>query len=161
MLPTLLPIFSIIFLYFILQVKTRLETSQGVPPQPKGTVTSVMATPQDRHLTEPEKWDTKNIVHRSYSSQYGAFLPYFLICPFFLTRISLTFSQPIPPGAECLHMAPPPPRHWPQRPPGITIRTINIRYCRRFGLAQAIREVERGGFDVMLLTKTKIQSEAY
>ena len=28
-------------------------------------------------------------------------------------------------------------------------------------MAQAIREVERGGFDVMLLKKTKIQSEAY
>ena len=31
----------------------------------------------------------------------------------------------------------------------------------RLGLAQAIRAVDCGGFDVMLLTETKIQSEAY
>ena len=75
MLPILLPIFSIIFLYFILQVKTRLDTSQGVPPHTKRPVTSEMATPQGRRLPYPEMEDTKNIVHRSYSSQYGAFLP--------------------------------------------------------------------------------------
>ena len=39
--------------------------------------------------------------------------------------------------------------------------TLNIRDGWGFRLAQAIRAVERGGFDVMLLTKTKIQLEAY
>ena len=59
-------------------------------------------------------------------------------------------------------MAPPlMPHRRPPLPPRLTIGTLNIRYGWGFGLAQAIREVERGGFDMMLLTETKIQSEAY
>ena len=38
---------------------------------------------------------------------------------------------------------------------------MNIQDGQGFGLAQAIRAVEREFFVVMLLTKTKIQSEAY
>ena len=60
-----------------------------------------------------------------------------------------------------LHTAPPPPRRRTQRPPRIAIGNLNIWDNQGFGLAQAIRAVERGGFDVMLTTKTKIQSEAY
>ena len=35
------------------------------------------------------------------------------------------------------------------------------RYDKGFGLEQAIRDVEHGGFDVMLLMEKKIQTEAY
>ena len=49
----------------------------------------------------------------------------------------------------------------PNSNPGLAIRTLNIRYRWGFGLEQAIQTVERGFFDIMLLTKTKIQSETY
>ena len=73
----------------------------------------------------------------------------------------LTSYQPIIYGSDRLNIALPPPCRWPQCSPGISIGTLNIRYGRGFGLAQAILTVERGVFDVMLLTKTKIQKEAY
>ena len=38
---------------------------------------------------------------------------------------------------------------------------LNIQDGRGFRLVQAIRKVEHGGFDIMLLTKTKIQTEEY
>ena len=72
----------------------------------------------------------------------------------------INFSRPIPHGANRLHTASPLPRRRPRRPPGLAIGTLNIRDGRDFGLAQAIWVLVRGGFDVMLLTKTKIQSEA-
>ena len=49
----------------------------------------------------------------------------------------------------------------PPRPPGLAIRTLNIRDDRDFGLAQDIWVVERGGFKVMILTKTKISKMLY
>ena len=58
-------------------------------------------------------------------------------------------------------MAPFAARYRPPRPPGIAIGTLNISDGQFFGLAQAIRAVERGGFDVMLLTETKISTTAY
>ena len=73
----------------------------------------------------------------------------------------LTLSQPIPHGTEHLHTAPPLPHHRPRRPPRIAIGNLNIRDGQGFRLALAIRTVERRGFDVILLTKTKIQSETY
>ena len=42
--------------------------------------------------------------------------------------------------------------HRPQRPSNIDISTLNIWDGRGFGLVQAIQSVERGGFDLMLLT---------
>ena len=71
----------------------------------------------------------------------------------------LTFYQPILHGADRLHMALLPPRRRPSRPLRTAIGTCNIRDGRVFGLAQAIQEVERGGFDLMLLTETNIQTE--
>ena len=79
----------------------------------------------------------------------------------FPTRIPLTFSWPIPHGANCLNTAPLPLRRRPWRPPGLSIKTLNIQDGRGFELAQSIQTVERGGFDEMLITKTKIQLEAY
>ena len=73
----------------------------------------------------------------------------------------LTFSQPILHVAGRLHTAPPPLRRPPPCPPGLTIGALNLRDGQGFGLAQAIQAVEHGGFDVMILTETKIQTEAY
>ena len=49
----------------------------------------------------------------------------------------------------------------PPRPPGLAIGTLNIQDGWSFGLTQAIWAVERRGFDVMLLTKTRIPATAY
>ena len=66
----------------------------------------------------------------------------------------ITFYQTIHHGTNRQHTAPPPPRHRPSYPPGLAIRTLNIRDGRGFGLAQAIRALELSGFDLMLLTDT-------
>ena len=76
-------------------------------------------------------------------------------------RIPLTFYRPILRGSDLLHTAPPLPRLCPPHPPGLAIRTIIIQNGRGFGLAQAIQAVECRGFDVMLLTETKTQLDAY
>ena len=73
----------------------------------------------------------------------------------------LTFSRPISHGADHLHTPPSLSCRRPGRLPRITIGTLDIWDGWGFSLAQAIRAVERGGFDVMLLTETKIQSEEY
>ena len=80
----------------------------------------------------------------------------FLLFP---TSVPVTFSRQIPHGADRLDMAPP--RRWPRCPPGLAIRTLNIRYGGGFGMEQAIQELELRGFDVMMLTETKIQLKVY
>ena len=92
------------------------------------------------------------------ASNTGLFLPSFFVLSF-PTRIPLNFSRPIHHGANRLHTAPT--RCQTQCPPGLDIGTLNIQDGRGFGLAQAIRAVERGVFDMMLLTDTYIQSEAH
>ena len=101
----------------------------------------------------------KKNVRRFYSSQYGVFPSFFLLL--FPTRMPLNFYLPFLYGFDRLHTALPLPRCRPQRPPGIEIGTLNIRDGRGFGLAQTIRVVEQRGFNVMVLTETKIQTEAY
>ena len=73
----------------------------------------------------------------------------------------LTFYQTTPHGANCLHTALLLPHRRSLRPPGISIRKLNIWDGRGFGLAQAIQAVDRRGFNVMILTKTKISTTAY
>ena len=73
----------------------------------------------------------------------------------------LTFSHLIPHCVNRLHRAPLPPRIWTSCPPGISISTLNIRDGWGFGLVQDIRVMERGGFGVMILTKTKISTTVY
>ena len=73
----------------------------------------------------------------------------------------LTFSQTIPHGSDRLHTAPLPLRCQPPCAPGLAIGALNIRYGQGFWLAQAIRAVDRRGFDVMLFIKTKISMTAY
>ena len=76
-------------------------------------------------------------------------------------RMPFTFYQPTPPGADRLHTAPPPLRSRPLRSPGTAIKTLSIRYGQGFGMAQAIQALERGGFNVMILTYTKISTSEY
>ena len=73
----------------------------------------------------------------------------------------LTFSRPIPHCNSRLHTTLTPPRFWPLCPTGLSIGTLNIRDGQGFGLAKAIWAVEHGGFEVMVLTKTKISTLAY
>ena len=75
--------------------------------------------------------------------------------------MTLTFSQPILHGANRLHTEAPPPCLRPPHPPGISIKKLNIQDGHVFGLVQSIQAVERGGFDVMLLTETNIYMEKY
>ena len=79
----------------------------------------------------------------------------------FPTRMPLTFSRTNPHGADRLHMALPPLCLRTPRPPGLAIGMLNIRDGRGFGLAQSIWAVESRGFDVMLLTETKISTTEY
>ena len=52
-------------------------------------------------------------------------------------------------------------RRRPLRPLRLIIGKLNILDGRGFGMTQAIHTVEIGGFDVMILTKTKISTSAY
>ena len=90
----------------------------------------------------------------------GIFRPSFFVLVF-PARIPLTFSRRIPHGADRLYTAPLLTCRRPPRPPIITIGMLNIRDGWGFGLAQAIWAVDRGGFDVVLITKTKIYTTAY
>ena len=49
----------------------------------------------------------------------------------------------------------------PPRPTVLSIGKLNIRDVRGFRLEQTIWEVDRGGFYVMILTKTKISITVY
>ena len=58
-------------------------------------------------------------------------------------------------------MAPPAP-HWrPAFPPGLAISTLNICNIRSFGIAQEVRAVKLGGFDLAFLSKIKISMVVY
>ena len=67
----------------------------------------------------------------------------------------IKFSLPIRHGGDCLHTMLLPQRRWTPHPTRIAIGTLNVRDGRGFGLAQAIWEVEHGGFGLMLSTETK------
>ena len=73
----------------------------------------------------------------------------------------LAFSQTILCGADYLHTAPSPSHHRPPCPLGLAIGALNIQDFRGFVLAQAIRAVEYGGFDVMLLKEKITQTDSY
>ena len=161
LLPTLLLVFSILFLYFILQVKTRLETSQGAPSPHQTAGNVVNGSPSRTASSRAQKGGHGKIsAVDPTESNMGLFHPSFFVL-LFLTSIPLTFSFPIPHGSDRLHTVPPPPRCRPRRPPRLKIGTLNIRYDQSLGLVQDIQAVEREGFDVMMSNETKIQSEVY
>ena len=134
MLTNLLPLFSLLFLYFILQVKLRLETDQGAPPQHQtgGNIVNgnllISASPRARK----GGYGKRSAIDPT-ADNMGVFLPSFFFL-FFLTRMPLTFYQPIPHGADCLQTQPPP-RRRPRLPPGINITTLNIRDGWEFSMA--------------------------
>ena len=161
LLPTLLLFLSILFLYFILQVKPRRETSQGEPP-PHQTAGKV----RDGNPLRSASSNTRKGGYGKLSpvdpteANTGLFHPSFFVL-WILTRMPFIFYRPIPYGADRLPTAPLLPRRRPPRPPRIAIRTLNIQDGRGFGMAQAIQAVDRGSFDMMLLTKTKISTTVY
>ena len=153
--------FYTLFLYFILQVKTLLDTSQGLPPPHQTAGNVINGNPSRSASSRARKggYGKRSAVDPT-AANTGVFHPSLFVL-LLSTRMPLIFYRPIPHGVDCLHMALPPPRRWPQRPPGLAIGKLNILDGRGFGMAQAIREVEREVFDMMMLTKTKIKSEAY
>ena len=73
----------------------------------------------------------------------------------------ISFTLLIQHGANQLHLVLTLPRHRPPHPPGLTIGMLNIRYGRAFGIVQAVRAVELGRFDLMVLTGTNISTSVY
>ena len=73
----------------------------------------------------------------------------------------ICFNQLIIHGSYLFHTPPPPFRLRPPLPYGLSLRTYNIRNGWGFGLTQAIRVVQIGGFDIIILTDTKITDQAY
>ena len=74
--------FSILFLYFILQVKPRLETSQGVPLPHQTVGNAKNGNPLRLASSRSKKGGYgKKIGRRSYNSQYRGFLS-FVFRPF-------------------------------------------------------------------------------
>ena len=73
--------------------------------------------------------------------------------------MKITLYLPIHHGVNCLNTALPQTHHQPPHPSGIAIGALSIQDGRVFGMAQAIRALEQGGFDFMLLTETKIYTE--
>ena len=118
--------------------------AMGRRPDTKRRVLWETETPWVRRLLELKKGATKtrSLVNPTAANK-GIFHPSFFVL-FLLTRMPLTFYQPIPHGADHLHTSPPSPCRQTRRPPGIFIGTLNIQDDRGFILAQAIWAVERG-----------------
>ena len=74
--------------------------------------------------------------------------------------MSICFTQPIHHTGDRLHLAPPP-RRRPLCLQGLSIRTFNICDGRGFGLVQDIRLVQIDGFNLMVMTETKVTNKAY
>ena len=62
-------------------------------------------------------------------------------------------------GRDCLHMVAPPCRSL--RPRRLYLGNYRIRNGRGSGIAQAIRVARIGGFDLMILTETRITDQDY
>ena len=73
----------------------------------------------------------------------------------------ISFAHQIWHGSNQLHSAQAPLRCRTLRPPGFAIRTIDIRDSRGLGIAQAVLTVKLGGFDLRVLTETKISMALY
>ena len=71
----------------------------------------------------------------------------------------ITFSRLIRHGTDRLHTALTLPRRCPPHPPGLAIRSLKIWDGGYFRLAQAIQAMERGGFDLMILTEKEIHMD--
>ena len=71
----------------------------------------------------------------------------------------ITFTHPLPVGADLLHNdAPPSPK---ARPPGINVGLLNIRDGRDSNLGLACRCFEQANLDLIVVAETKIQDDIY
>ena len=75
--------------------------------------------------------------------------------------MSICFTELIWNCGDRLHLAAPPPRRQTPHPMRLNLGTYNIQDCGGFGLPQAIRAVERGNYNLMLLAETKILDAVY
>ena len=100
-------------------------------------------------------------IHRNYIAHCGDY--FWGHCTDFniSSRMTISFTHPIWHGANRIHLEFPPPHHRIPRPPGIAIVIINIWNGRGFRIAQVVRAVELGSFNLMVLTETKISIVAY
>ena len=73
----------------------------------------------------------------------------------------ICFTQLNHHGGDRLHSAVPPPRRRPPRPQVLSIGDLNIRDGPGFEIEQAIRAVQIGGFNLMILTETEVTDQAY
>ena len=71
------------------------------------------------------------------------------------------FTRPIHHGRYRFHLAPLTLRRRPPRPRRLSIGTFNIRNGWGFRITHAIRAVQIGGFDLMILMDTKVNNQAY
>ena len=78
-----------------------------------------------------------------------------------LTRIPICLIPQIGDIRDPLPVAPPPPRQQQPLPRGLSLRTFNIRNVRGYRLAQAIRAVQIGSFNIIILKEAKITNQAY
>ena len=98
----------ILFLYFILQVKPRLETSQEALP-PHQTAGNVINSNPSRSASPRSRKGgyVKILAMDPTESNTGFFLPSFFVL-LFPAMMPLTSSQPIPHGDDRLYTAAPP-----------------------------------------------------
>ena len=142
-------------------MKPRQETSQGAPPphQTAGNIRN--GTPLKSASSNTQKGGNRKLsAVDPTEANTGIFRPSFFVL-WFPTRMPLEFSRPIPHGADWLYTAPPPPRCQPSHTTRLVIGKFNIQDGRDFGLAQAIWAVDRGGFDMMILTETNISTTTH
>ena len=70
-------------------------------------------------------------------------------------------TRPIRHDRDHLHRALPPPRHQTPRPRGLSLGTYTIWEGQGPGITQAIRAARNCGFDLMIMTETKITYQSY
>ena len=75
--------------------------------------------------------------------------------------MSICFTQTIRHGGDHLHSDPPPPHRRPLHPQGLYIGTFNIHIGQGFRIMQDIQVVQIGGFDLIVLTETKVTNQDY
>ena len=76
-------------------------------------------------------------------------------------RIPIFLTCLIRHGGERLHTAPPPRCRHLLLPRELSLGTFNILYRKVFGIVQAIRAVQIGGFNIIFLSETKITNQDY
>ena len=150
--------FLILFLYFIIQAKPRLDTSHGALPKLQMAYNIGNGNPSRLASLRSQKegYRKRSAVYPT-AANTRLLLPSFFVL-LFPTRMPLNFYRPTSHGSNHPH-TPTSSCRRPRAPPGLAIRALNIRDGRGFWLAQAIQAMERGVFDVIMLTETKIQSD--